>query len=177
LLRTGYEQIKGTCEHCKREIERERYNKLTLEQKQARGKKANKQAQKRRDKALAYIERQAKILDKQNDRIERLEQKVEKAVRYRVLYQENGDMYVDFVPFRMWLLRMNRESGYNTVEIAAKIGVNESRVRHWLDGYEWKGTGRDPNAMRSIKLETVDKVAIALGDPGLVERLYPLELE
>jgi hypothetical protein len=175
--RTGYEQIKGTCDACKRQVERDRYNKLSPAQKKLKGVKANKQAQKRRDKALIYIERQRAILDKQNDKIERLEKKVEVA-RSRVLHEENGsETYVDAIPFRMWLLRRHRESGYNVSDLADEIGFDHSQVTSWLNGYKWNGAGRDPAPMRSIKLSTVDEVAVALGDPGLVERLYPLLVE
>lgn len=175
--RTGYEQIKGTCEACKRQVERDRYNKLTPEQKRAKGVKANKQAAARRNKALAYIERQRAILDKQNERIERLEKKVE-AGRTRILHEEDhrvsGESYIDVVPFRMWLLRKHREGGYNTAQLADEIGFDHSQVTSWLNGYKWNGAGRDPAPLRSIKLSTVDEVAVKLEDPGLVERLYPL---
>lgn len=177
--RTGYEQIKGECEYCKRERERERYHSLTPEQKKAKGRRANRQAQKRRDKALAYIERQREILDKQNDKIERLEQKVEhtsKLARKRVRYLEDGD-YLDIVPFRMWLLRKNRETGYNIDELSEWIGQDPSRVQRWLNGYQWNGAGRDPEPVLSVHITTVDAVAVKVGDTGLLERLYPLSTE
>jgi hypothetical protein len=175
--RTGYEQIKGTCEACKRRVERERYDRLTQEEKRAKGRKANKQAQKRRDKALAEIERLQHNLDKQNEKINRLEMRVE-AGRTRIIHEENGfESYVDSIPFRMWLLRRHREGGYNTQELADEIGFDHSQVTSWLNGYKWNGAGRDPAALRSIKLSTVDKVAVKLEDPGLVERLYPLLID
>jgi predicted RNase H-like nuclease (RuvC/YqgF family) len=179
--RTGYEQIKGTCDACKRQVERDRYNRLTPEQRRAKGVKANKQAAKRRNKALEYIERQAKILDRQNEKIDKLEKKVEAGraqLRKRHRHMENRkDEYVDIVPFRMWLLRANRESDYNTVELAARIGQDEAKVRRWLDGFQWNGAGRDPDPINSIKLSTVDSIGVAWGDGGLVQRLYPLEGE
>jgi hypothetical protein len=177
--RTGYEQIKGTCSECKRRIEKERYDRLTPEQKKAKGRKANKQAQKRRDKALVYIERQRDLLDKQNEKIERLEKRVE-AGRTRIIHQEGtrlDDTYVDIVPFRMWLLRRHREGGYNIVQLAEEIGQDDARVGRWLRGFEWNGAGRDPTPLRSIRLSTVDAVSVALNDPGLVSRLYPLLIE
>jgi len=176
--RTGYEQIKGTCDACKRRVERERYERLTAEEKRAKGRKANKQAQKRRDKALVYIERQRDLLDRQNEKIERLEKRVE-AGRTRILYEEDhlDGPYVDAIPFRMWLLRRHREGGYNTQELADEIGFDHSQVTSWLNGYKWNGAGRDPAALRSIKLSTVDAVSVTLNDPGLVARLYPLLIE
>jgi hypothetical protein len=176
--RTGYEQIKGTCDACKRRVERERYDRLTPEQKRAKGRKANKQAQKRRDKALVYIERQRAILDKQNEKIERLEKRVE-AGRSRILHQENhlDGPYVDAVPFRMWLLRTHREGGYNVQQLADRIGRDHTQVQRWLNGFQWNGAGRDPVPFRSIQLKIVDEVSVALNDPGLVTRLYPLLIE
>jgi hypothetical protein len=177
--RTGYEQIKGTCEVCKREKENARYQSLTPEQKRKKGIKANKQTLKRRNKALDYIERQRKLLDKQNDKIERLEKRVE-AGRTRIIHTEGDRMdgtYVDIVPFRMWLLRRHREGGYDILELAEEIGQDDARVGRWLRGFEWNGAGRDPTPLRSIRLSTVDAVAVALEDPGLVARLYPLLIE
>jgi len=174
LTRTGYEQIKGQCEFCKREIERNRYNKLSPDQKKEKGKKANKQAQKRRNKQLEFIERQRKILDKQNHRIEDLELRMERA-RTRYRHVENPDRYVDFVPFRMWLMRQNRLHEYNTTQLAEEIGQDASRVGRWLQGFEWNGAGRDPTPIRSIEIKVVDAIGVAIDDPGLLTRLYPLE--
>lgn len=177
--RTGYEQIKGTCEACKRRVERERYDKLTPAQKQAKGRKANKQAQKRRDKALEEIQRLQANLDKQNVRIERLWDRVERGRKHmRIRHEENGRVtYVDIVPFRMWLLRYYREHGYNLDELCEDIGVEPRQVTRWLNGYDWVGAGRDPSAVRSIDIVSVDKVGVAVNDPGLLERLYPLLID
>jgi hypothetical protein len=175
--RTGYEQIKGTCDACKRKVERDRYNRLTPAQKKAKGVKANKQAQKRRDKALTFIERQAAILDKQNEKIERLEKQVEAGRKHMHIRHVDGVRYVDAVPFRMWLLRRHRESGYDVARLADDIGRDHSQVSRWLQGYQWNGAGLDPEPLRSISLATVDEVAVALNDPGLVTRLYPLLVE
>ena len=121
--RTGYEQIKGECEHCKRERETARYNKLTPEQKRAKGVKANEQAQKRRNKALAEIERLHKILDKQNEKLEKQYDKIERSRRIiRAPHGTVSGSSVDITPFRMWLLRQYRQHGYNVGELAQDIG-------------------------------------------------------
>ncbi|HWI67255.1 MAG TPA: hypothetical protein VNS88_02550 [Nitrospiraceae bacterium] len=171
--RSGYEQIKGVCEICKREKERARYDKLTPEEKRAKGIKANKQAQKRRDKQLRQIEHQRIILDKQNVRLEKQWARLEKA-RTRVLHWENGEAWLDVAPFRMWLLRLHRESGYNLRELAEQLGHDERQVYRWLNGFEWNGAGRDPTPIRSVKLVIVDNISVRMEDPGLIDRLYPV---
>lgn len=176
--RTGYEQIKGTCDKCKRDAERERYEKLTLEQKRAKGVKANEQAQKRRDSALHEIERLRKILDKQNVKLDKQYDKIERSRKIvRVPYGTGSGIAVDIIPFRMWLMRQYRQHDYNLGDLAKHIGQDPSRVRRWLDGYLWNGTGRDPEPIRSIYIANIDKIGVAVGDPGLLERLYPLEAD
>ena len=177
--RTGYEQIKGECEHCKRQRAKDAYNKLTPEQKRAKGRKANKQAQQRRTSALGEIERLQKNLDKQNERIEKLWARIERGRKHmRMRHEENGAVtYVDIVPFRMWLLRYHREHGYNLEQLCDDINVEPRQVKRWLDGFDWVGVGRDPTAVRSIDIVSVDKVGIAVDDPGLLERLYPLLID
>ena len=176
--RTSYEQIKGTCEACKRRIERERYDRLTPEQKRARGIEANKQALKRRNKALAEIERQAKILDKQNVKLEKQWDKIERTKKFvRAPNRLWDDQYVDITPFRMWLLRQHREHGYVLDELAKEMGKDHSQVTRWINGYMWNGAGRDPEPIRFIRLSVVDEISIAIGDPGLLERLYPFEVD
>lgn len=176
--RTGYEQIKGECDHCKRERENARYAKLSEKQKRAKGIKANKQAEKRRNKALAEIERLHSIVDKQNETLEKQWYKIEHVRRHpRALYGSVNGTFVDIVPFRMWLLRQHRESGYNLSGLAMKIGVDEKQIRRWIDGFEWTGVGRDPVPIRTVAILTVDKIGIAMEDPGLLERLYPLAVD
>ena len=178
LTRTGYEQIKGTCEVCKREVERQRYNNLTSEQKRAKGIKANKQAEKRRNDALHEIERLRKILDKQNVRLDKQHDKILRAQKHtrQVRNTGSGDA-VDIVPFRMWLMRQYRQHNYSTSELADAIGIDSSRVRKLLDGFYWNGTGNDPVPIRAIDIGTIDTIAVAMEDPGLLERLYPLEVD
>ena len=107
--------------------------------------KANKQAQKRRNDAMHEIKRLHKILDKQNERLEKQWDKIERSQKLLVLLTalENGGP-VDITPFRMWLLRQYRQHGYNIGELAEDIGQDPSRVRRWLDGFQWNGAGRDP---------------------------------
>jgi len=171
--RSGYEQIKGVCEVCKREKERARYDSLTPQQKRAKGIKANKQAQARRDKQLRQIEHQRKMLDKQNVRLEKQWARLEKA-RTRVLHWENGEAWLDIAPFRMWLLRLNRESGYNLRQLSEALGHDERQVYRWLNGFEWNGAGRDPTPIRSVSLIIVDNISVKMEDPGLIDRLYPV---
>lgn len=177
-LRTGYEQIKGQCEHCKRERERARYDKLTPEQKSAKGKKANKQAQKRRHDAIDEIKRLHKILDKQNEKLDKQWDKIERSQKLvRVPRGTENGRAVDITPFRMWLLRQYRQHDYNVGELAEDMGQDSSRVKRWLDGFQWNGAGRDPTPIRAIDVSTVDTIGVAIGDGGLLERLYPLEVD
>ena len=77
----------------------------------------------------------------------------------------------------MWLLRKHRETGYNVGELAQAVDQDPSRVKRWLDGFMWNGAGRDPDPIRAIDIGTVDAIGVAMDDPGLLERLYPLEVD
>jgi hypothetical protein len=46
-----------------------------------------------------------------------------------------------------------------------------------MNGYKWNGAGRDPVPIRVIDIDTVDKIGVAIGDGGLLERLYPFDVE
>src|SRR5262245_21156822 len=86
---------------------------------------------------------------------------------------DEWDHYLDAVPFRMYLIRQRREFS-DTKAMATAIGVGEQQLRRWLQGYEWiNGVGCEPSPIRSVRVRSVDKVGIALGDPGLLNRLYP----
>ena len=178
LTRTGYEQIKGECEYCKRERERERYHRLSVEKKRAKGVAANKRTMKRRNDALHEIERLRSILDKQNEQLEKQHDKLQRARKNASPPRGtiNGSA-VDITPFRMWLMRQHRQHGYDTGALAEDIGMDSTRTKKWLDGFIWNGAGRDPDPIRAIDIGTVDKIGVAMGDPGLLERLYPLEVD
>ena len=77
----------------------------------------------------------------------------------------------------MWLLRKYREHGYVLEDLADKIGKDPSRTKRLIDGYMWNGAGLDPDPIRFIRLSFVDEVGVAIGDPGLLERLYPFEVD
>lgn len=176
LTRTGYEQIKSECAACKRERGRESYGSLTPEEKRIKGIEANRRTQMRRQRALAQIERQRKNLDKQN---EKLEQQWDKIMLGRKWTRPprgtvNGSA-VDITPFRMWLMRQYREHDYNVGLLADDVGKDASQVRRWLDGYTWMGPGLDPVPVRAIDVALVDEIGTTIGDPGLLERLYPFE--
>ena len=74
--RTGYEQITEVCDYCVRQRERERYQRKSAEEKQKIGERANKRAKKRQNKALIEIERLHSILDKQNEKMDRQQDKL-----------------------------------------------------------------------------------------------------
>jgi hypothetical protein len=57
------------------------------------------------------------------------------------------------------------------------MGQDFRRVERWLQGFNWDGVGRDPVPVRAINIDVLDEIAVALDDPGLLERLYPLEVE
>jgi hypothetical protein len=143
--RTGYEQITSECDHCKREREKARYDKLSETEKRSKGIKANKRAMKRRSKALVEIERLHAIVDEQNERLEEQWAKIEQVRKARKHAR------------------------------ATRGTINGTAVDRWLDGFLWTGAGRDPEPIRAINLATVDQISMAMGDSGLLSRLYPLE--
>jgi hypothetical protein len=172
--RSGYEQIRGECDQCKRDREKLRYDKLSETQKRSKGIKSNKQAAKRRSKALSEIQRLHVIVDDQNERLEEQWVKIEQARKHsRAIRGTLNGTAVDIIPFRMWLLRQYRQHGYNSSALAQAMDQDEARVRRWLGGFLWTGAGRDPEPIRAITLATVDQIAIAMGDSGLLSRLYP----
>lgn len=177
--RIGYEQITGICQACIREQEQHRYASLSWEGKQEVGRRANRNARKRKKKQLTFIERQRKILDEQNEELERMHEKYQRVRNRYIMRGVNGDepIAVEITPFRMWLLRQYRLRNYDLAALAEEMGQDGSRVRRWLDGFYWNGTGRDPEAIRTITIATLDEIAVALDDPGLLERLYPLETD
>lgn len=182
--RSGFEQIESVCNACKWTRERERYNGLSPEEKREYGKRVNLRTRLRRHRQLHVIEHQRHVLEKREQQITKQEEKLA-AVRdkYRMPRGTAGAGYgkepiaVDIVPFRMWLLRQHRLRNYETQALADEMGQNINRVERWLQGYNWDGVGRDPVPVRAINIDTLDAIAVALGDPGLLERMYPLEVE
>ena len=129
---------------------------MTDEEKRAKGIRANEQAAKRRAK---------------------LEEQVRRARR---AYQKHGnEAELDLTPFRMWILGKSRQEG-GAVALATQLGIDEKNVRRWLHGYDWDnddGWGSwarcEPRPIRTVSVRTVDEVGIGLGEPDLLERLYP----
>lgn len=172
--RTGYEQIKGECIECKRQREKERYDKLTDEQKRAKGKKANKQAERRRNKSLHEIEKLRDEIAKQDRKLEKQHEKI-RSLRAEIPRGHWAGSGLDIVPFRMWLLRQYRIHDYNVTNLAFDLNQNERQVRRWLDGYDWNGRRGVPAPVRSITKEKIIDVGDAIGEPRLLEELYPGE--
>jgi hypothetical protein len=87
----------------------------------------------------------------------------------------HDDQELDVVPFRMWILGQIRAHGGVASEVAHKIGVQEARIRHLADGYYWPANRMcdEPVPIRTVRLSTVDEYGTRLGDPGLLDRLYP----
>lgn len=150
--------IDTVCKSCRRKQERERYNHLSEEEKRARGRIANKQAQIRRDKLNEQIARMNQIRAQRTPRWD--------------------DKTVDITPFRMWLLGKSRREG-GAAGLSRQIGTHERNVRRWLDGYDWdQDSGHafaycEPKPIYSVTVGVVDKVGVALGEPDLLNRLYP----
>ena len=148
--------IDTVCQVCRRQDERDRYARLSDEAKRAKGIRANEQALKRRA---------------------RLEEQVQRARQAAQSYARGAEL--DLTPFRMWLLGKARQEG-GAVALASQIGTDEKNVRRWLHGYDWDnddGWGGwakcEPRAIRTVTIRIVDEVGIALGEPDLLERLYP----
>lgn len=151
-------QISTVCVACARSGERERYNNLSEEERQARVHKAveNTKAQRRKLREQIHYAQLAHS-------------------RRRVF---KDDQEVDLVPFRMWLLGKVRAVG-NTKALASEARVNEKAIRRWADGYDWDyeigqaWAGCEPKPIHSIRLSNVDRIGVALGEPDLLDRLYP----
>lgn len=177
--RSGYEQIESVCNACKWGREKARYNGLTKEEKREYGRRVNRRARRQKQRQLRTIEHQREILDKRERQITVQEEKLA-AVRdkYRIP-RGTGDsgIAVDIIPFRMWLLRQHRLRNYETQMLAEEMGQDVRRVEAWLQGFNWNGLGNDPVPIRAINIATLDEIAVALGDPGFLERAYPLEVD
>lgn len=173
--RSGFEQIKSECEVCKRGRETARYDEMSPEQKKAKGKLANINAERRRNKALRQIDRLKIDLDAAERQIEvqKLKLAEARAAVPRGTFSGNG---IDIVPFRMWLLEFHRMNDYSVPKVAALIGHSERQVYRWLNGYDRNGA-RAPVPVRSINVETVRNVGNAIDEPRLLENLYPSQVE
>jgi hypothetical protein len=178
--RSGFEQIEAVCNACKWAREKARYNGLTKEEKREYGRRVNRRTRRRKQKQLRMIEHQREVLEHRERQIARQEEKLA-AVRnkYRIPRGTSGDnpIAVDIVPFRMWLLRQHRQHEYRLDLLSESIGQDPRQVERWLQGYNWNGAGRDPSPVQAINIVTVDEVGVAFGDAGLLERLYPLEVD
>jgi len=175
-LRSGYEQIQAQCEYCKREIERERYNNLDEEAKAEYGRRVNERNRRSREKYLAKIHRAAEEIAKQDRKLDKQHVKI-RELRKEIPRGHWVGSGVDIVPFRMWLLRMHRTHNYNVINLAFDIGQSEKQVHRWLDGYEWNGSRGEPIPIRSINKETIIAIGDNIGEPRLLEELYPGEVE
>jgi hypothetical protein len=146
--------IDAVCASCRRAEERARYWALSEEERRAKGVQANRQA----------VRRQAK----QHEVIKRAQ---------RAARTPRG--HLPLVPFRMWLLGKARLEG-GTSALARQLDMDEKNVRRWLHGYDWdndEGWGGwakcEPRPVYSVDVGTVDAAGVALGEPDLLERLYP----
>lgn len=178
--RSGFEQIESVCNACKWGAEKARYNGLTKEEKREYGKRVNLRTRLRRQRQLRIITHQREILEKRERQIAVKEEKLAAVKnKYRIPKGTSGDnpIAVDIVPFRMWLLRQHRQHEYRLDVLSQAIGQDPRRVERWLNGYNWNGAGRDPSPVQAINIVTIDEIGIAFDDPGLLARLYPLEVD
>jgi DNA-binding transcriptional regulator YdaS (Cro superfamily) len=72
-------------------------------------------------------------------------------------------------PFQQWIRDEIRRRGLTHAEFARRIGVTERRVRFWLDPVE-SSTGRRQEV---IGMATADRVFCRLGDPWLLNEIWP----
>jgi hypothetical protein len=152
--RSNVPTVGATCATCLRAQARARYAGLPPAARHAVGVRANGNARKRKDK---------------------LEETAKRAAR--ALRQGNGEL--NLVPFRMWMLGKARQEG-GASALARQLGMDEHNVRRWLHGYDWDnddGWGGwakcEPRPVYTVDVATVDRVGVALGEPDLLERLYP----
>lgn len=153
-------QISTVCNVCARAGERERYHNLTEEERLHRVHKAvqNAKAQRRLLKDQIHYAKLAQSRRKRR-------------------WDENE---VDLTPFRMWLLGRVRANGPPGLRgLASEVGVDEKQLRRWADGYDWDyeigqaWAGCEPRPIHSIRPSTVDRIGLGLGEPDLLNRLYP----
>lgn len=179
--RSGFEQIESVCNACKWSREKARYNGLSKNEKREYGRRVNRRARRRKQRQLRVIEHQRAILDKRERQIARQEEKLEAVKgRYRSprgVRDGNDGIAVDITPFRMWLLRQHRQRAYDARKLAEDIGRDERKVGEWLQGFRWQGASRDPVPIQAINVQTIDEIAIAIDEPGLLWDLYPLEVD
>jgi len=146
--------IDSVCKACRRRQSKERYHSLTPAQKH-------------------------KIIKRANANAAKLRAKWEQEIHYARMSVDNNhdipdDENLDVVPFRMWLLGQIRIQGSASI-VARMIGVQESRIRHLADGYYWPSDNYcdEPAPIRTVRVSTVDIYGLKMGDPGLLNRLYP----
>lgn len=152
--RSNRPTVGTVCMVCLRQMERARYAALAPAARQAVGVRANDNARKRKEKMEETAKRAARVL-------------------------RHGNGQLDLTPFRMWLLGKARQEG-GAVALGSQMGMDEKNVRRWLHGYDWdndEGWGGwakcEPRPVYTVDVATVDRVGVALGEPDLLDRLYP----
>lgn len=70
----------------------------------------------------------------------------------------------------MWFL--GQIKGRELYEVAKNLSIDEAQVRRWVNGYDWDSKNCEPRPIRYVRLSTVDKISIEMGDPGMLNRLY-----
>lgn len=152
--------IHSTCSVCKKEKERKRYNELSDEERREKGRKANAQAYERRyalEKKILTLQERIK---KYKERLGRQGTRVD------------GDLLLDLLPLRMFLLRQARILDGGVSEIARRLEVDEARVRRHVDGFYWVGDCK-PRPVRQVTFSVVDEYLVRLNAEERLEDLYP----
>lgn len=155
------------CLACKAERENARYHALSQEEKKEKGRKANRQAWERRNKLKNEVARLEK-------RTETLEQRL---VKYRQRYGVpkrgyTGEILLDLLPLRMFLLRQARIREHGVSEIARIVEVDEAAVRRHVNGFYWESDCK-PRPVRQVSLGVVDKYLVRLDAEERIDDLYP----
>lgn len=148
--------ISNVCLVCKSELGKASYNKLSPEEKKARGRRANEQARKRRQRLEALVQERLAAYNKRFGR----------PVDHR-----GPDLMLELLPFRMFLLRYRKKLG-STKRLAYILVMDHSRVTRLLNGYTDHDNG-SVVPIRQVSLATVDRALVMLEAEERLEDLYP----
>jgi glutaredoxin len=91
----------------------------------------------------------------------------------RVLADKKHEGVVERLPLAQWLLRVKEDRGDNWRQLSEYTGISQRYIHSIINGYmvskgklrpvDWVGIG------------IVDRIALRIGNPRLLDELYPLE--
>jgi len=114
----------------------------------------------------AVIEREKRI-EALNERIAAFKQ------RYGRPHEKlNGEVVLDILPMRMFLVQHRKRLGGNAALLAARLEMDPSRLDRLLNGYS-HATSNGVTPIRQVSLALVDQILVKLEADERIEDLYP----